>query len=244
MFHTVFIDKNSHFESIQLKPSDFLCIYVKRVCISYGAITMAQATQILSNCTNIVHLVFWLDWPSKKKKKNRKSLAHEKTSMVRVLSQLPALRRLESSYESLIEIEQTGNLPRWCLTLTHLEVIYWNCSYKDDHINVPILRDFVSLTHLHIMWQEYDLKVHEKGDIMALLEAKPSLQVVLVDLEEEFIPDDHIPVDVRIVYRPEGDDSVEEWRDQELIADKWAVAEQEISRRRRWYERIEGCGSE
>jgi hypothetical protein len=248
MFRTIAIMRSEADPKVtwlDLKPAEFFSLHVKRLCITYGAVTMAQATQILSTCTSIFDLAFWIEWPSDHGSGDSGSstpLAHEKLSMARVLSQLPALRRLELPYEHLVEIERAGNLPCWSSTLTHFEVVFWNFSSKEGRISVPLLRDLVSLTHLCIIWQEYDLEVHEKGDVASILESRPSLQVVLVDVEEEIIPDDHVPVDVRIVYRTEGDDPVVEWRDQEPMAGKWAVAEEVIARRRRWYEAIEGVG--
>jgi hypothetical protein len=243
MFHTVFIEKDSHLGSVLLKPSHFLCLHVKRVCITYGAITMAQAIQFLSTCTNILHLALWLEWPSEQVYNDRysgRSLAQDKLSMIRVLSQLHSLRRVELPYEQLVEIEPpAGSLIRWGSTLTHFEFIHWDFSSKDEHIRVPLLRDLVSLTHLFIGWQQYDLEMHEK-DVMSILEAKPSLQVALVYTEEGMIPDDHIPVDARIVYRTEVDNPVWQWRDQGPMVGKWVEAEEEIARRRRGYEKMEG----
>jgi hypothetical protein len=235
MFHTIVIDKNSHLVSIHLKPSDFLCLHVRRVCITFDAISMARASEFLSTCASIVDLAFWLAWPRENEYSvhiSRSVLPKDKIPRARVLSELLALRRVELPHEQLVEIERAGILPRWCMSLTHLWILYWTASSKDQHIDVPFLQDMVSLTHLHIHWQRYEIEIHEKIDVVSFLQARPLLHMVLIGTGEGLIPDGHMPVDVRIVYRTKGDDPVGEWRDQGSVAGKWAVAEEEIARRR------------
>ncbi|KAH6902029.1 hypothetical protein BKA70DRAFT_1308061 [Coprinopsis sp. MPI-PUGE-AT-0042] len=234
MFHTVSIQNQYSLRSLQLKSCEFLRLYVKRMCITYGAMTMEEASQILSTCTDIVDLAFWLAWPSE----STTGIAFDikrKASIARSLSQLP-LQRVEITYEHLLGIERQsvllGSLPGWCTTLTHLEVLFWRLSSATNHIVVPLLQHLHALTHLCITWPPFIPELHEQVDIASILIQKPSLKFILVDTEQ--VSDSYIPIDIRIVYlATAGNDPDEEWADRGARVSKWTLAEQEVARRRR-----------
>ncbi|KAH6902031.1 hypothetical protein BKA70DRAFT_678635 [Coprinopsis sp. MPI-PUGE-AT-0042] len=230
MFHTIVLQTPSSAHSLQLKSSDFLHLHVKRLCITFDSMSMEEASAVLSTCTGIVDLAFWLAWLEVESIDSS-----TKASMARVISQLP-LRRVELPYEQLVEIEREylriGSLPGWCMTLTHLEVLYWSLSSKDGHILIPLLQHLESLTHLALDWRIFTPALHERVDIASFLETRPSLQIVLVDTEGGQVPDDHTPIDIRIVYMPiiDSEDPVEEWLGH---GSKWEMAEKTVERRRR-----------
>ncbi|KAH6877409.1 hypothetical protein BKA70DRAFT_1448192 [Coprinopsis sp. MPI-PUGE-AT-0042] len=152
--------------------------------------------------------------------------------MARVFFQLP-LRRVELPYEQIVEIEReslrTRSIPIWCTTLTHLEVLYWDPP-KDGHIVVPLLQHLDALTHLSLNF--FDPEVHERVHIVSLLETKPFLQIVLLDIEPTRIPKDHTPIDIRIVYLVESNDPVGAWKGHGPKGSKWVWAEEEVAKRR------------
>jgi hypothetical protein len=235
----VIIQKLSTMESIQLKPADFLGLHVKRMCITCNAIVMEEATHILSICTNIVDLAFWLSPFVNSSGKDIPALGPgsgaQDTPIAHVLSRLP-LQRLEVRYERILQLEcesvRVGELPGWCATLTHLDIFCWTLSSRTSHIpQPPLLLHLPALTHLSIGWSEFEPGLHEKEDIASFLAAKPLLQVVLVDTEE--VDDDHVPIDDRIVYLPASADPVREWANQGRRLSKWALAEKVVAKRRR-----------
>ncbi|KAH6902050.1 hypothetical protein BKA70DRAFT_678961 [Coprinopsis sp. MPI-PUGE-AT-0042] len=240
MFHTIAIQVLPSLRSLQLKSSEFLHLHVKRLCITFDSMSMDDASNILSTCTGVVDLAFWLAWPEGK---DATSTVIDKPSMARVLSNLP-LRRIELPYEQLIEIEReslhTGSLPGWCTTLTHLEILYWGLSYKGGHILVPLLQNLSALTHLGLDWRIFTPSIHEQVDIASFLEMKPLFQVVLVETDEGQVLEDHTSIDIRIVYMTEGEDPVKEWVGRGSKANKWTLAEEEVARRRHERRRQEG----
>ncbi|KAH6877410.1 hypothetical protein BKA70DRAFT_1127608 [Coprinopsis sp. MPI-PUGE-AT-0042] len=235
MFHTIVLQTPSSAHSLQLKSPDFRHLHVKRLCITFDSMSMEQASAVLSTCTGIVDLAFWLAWLEGESISIGNSTAVDRPSMARVISQL-LLRRAELPYEQLVEIEREylriGSLPGWCMTLTHLEVLYWSLSSKDGHILIPLLQHLESLTHLALDWRIFTPALHERVDIASFLETRPSLQIVLVDTEGGQVPDDHTPIDIRIVYMPiiDSEDPVEEWLGH---GSKWEMAEKTVERRRR-----------
>ncbi|KAH6903352.1 hypothetical protein BKA70DRAFT_606385 [Coprinopsis sp. MPI-PUGE-AT-0042] len=243
MFHTIAIQALPSLRSLQRKPSEFLHLHVKRLCITFDSMSMDDASNILSTCTGVVDLAFWLAWPEDSNINNVN--VADKLLMARVLSNLP-LRRIELPYEQLIEIEReslhTGSLPGWRTTLTHLEILYWGLSYKGGHILVPLLQHLSALTHLGIDWRIFTPAIHEQVDIASFLEIRPSLQVVLVDTDDGQVLEDHTPIDIRIVYMTEGEDPLKEWVGRGSKANKWTLAEEEVARRRRERRGQEGNG--
>ncbi|KAH6903347.1 hypothetical protein BKA70DRAFT_1566947 [Coprinopsis sp. MPI-PUGE-AT-0042] len=214
MCHTVVLQTPSSVHPLRRKTPEFFHLHVKRLCITYGSMSMDEANIMLSICTGVVDLAFWLSWPEGN---STSTTTVDKPKMSRVISQLP-LRHAELPYDQLVEIERqslsTGSLPGWCTTLTHLEVVYWTIASRDDHILVPLLERFMALTHLAIDWYPFAPDLHEQVDVASFLQTKPLLHIVLVDAEKESVPDDHTPIDIRIVDLPvsvHGEDPVEEW---------------------------------
>ncbi|KAH6902048.1 hypothetical protein BKA70DRAFT_678931 [Coprinopsis sp. MPI-PUGE-AT-0042] len=237
MFHTVVLQTPSSAHSLQLKSPEFIHLHVKRLCITYSSMSMDEANIVLSTCTGVVDLAFWLAWPEANSNSNPPTV--DKPTIARALSQLP-LQHAELPYEQLVEIEReslrTGSFPGWCTTLTHLEVIYWSLSSKDGHIVIPLLQHLDALTHIALNWYVFDPELHERVDIASFLETKPTLQIVLVDAEQGSVPDDHTPIDIRIVYLPVVDDSedpVDEWLGHGGVRSKWTMSEKTVERRRR-----------
>jgi hypothetical protein len=239
MFHTVSIQSLFSFNSVQLKPPEFLRVHVKRLCLTFGAISMDAASEVLSTCESLVDLAFWLGWSSGRR---RTTPNIDKSTMAHVISQLPRLRRAELPYEQLVEIEKAQSLPLWSTNLTHLEVLYWTLSSTGKHIDVPLLRELTSLTHLCIDWRFYVVEIHEKEDVTQFLTVKPSLQVLVIDTGEGQIADGHKPIDIRVVYYVEDEDPVDEWKDEGPRPGKWTWAEAEVANRRRL--RSEGAKQE
>ncbi|KAH6903345.1 hypothetical protein BKA70DRAFT_1433859 [Coprinopsis sp. MPI-PUGE-AT-0042] len=177
--------------------------------------SMDEANIALSTCTGVVHLAFWLAWLEGNSASTPPTVG--KPTMSRVISQL-CLRHAKLPYEQLVEIERkslrTGSFPGWCTTLTHLEVIYWSLSSKVQHIVTPLLQNLNALTHLAIDWYVFVPELHEQVGIASFLEMKPLPQIMFTDAKKESVPDDHTPIDARIVYVPVVDDRedlVDEW---------------------------------
>jgi hypothetical protein len=225
--------------SIQLKPADFLRVHVKRMCIVFNSILMEEAIHILSFCTNIVDLAFWLS-PSTGIggiDAGASGGGAQDTAIAHVICQLP-LQRLEVRYERILHIEcesvRAGVLPGWCTTLTHLEVFYWSlCSIASHIPQPPFLSNLPALTHLGISWPDFDPELHEGQDLSSFLEMRPLLQVVVVDADTIYVDVDHVPVDDRIVYLPAGDDPIWHWANQGRAVSKWTLAERVVEERRR-----------
>ncbi|KAH6877407.1 hypothetical protein BKA70DRAFT_215515 [Coprinopsis sp. MPI-PUGE-AT-0042] len=241
MFHTVAIQSPPSLRSIQLKPPEFLRLHVKCLCVTLHSISMEEASQILSFCTGVVDLAFWLSWTFQSS--GTKIDDSLKTSLAHAISRLP-LQRAELPYEQLLQLEceslrKGSSLPGWCTTLTHLEVIYWSFSYTEDHLLVPLLQHLTCLTHLCITWAFFVPEVHEQADIASFLELRPLLQVVVVESEQ--VSDDHTPIgDIRIVYSAGAANPVKEWENRGPRLSKWTLAEEEVTRRRQSRGRREG----
>ncbi|KAH6902045.1 hypothetical protein BKA70DRAFT_1435639 [Coprinopsis sp. MPI-PUGE-AT-0042] len=195
--------------------------------------SMDEANIVLSICTGTVDLAFWRSWPEGN---SSSTTTVDKSTMAWALSQL-SLRHAELPYEELVEIERqsliVGSFTGWCTTLTHLEVVYWTIASRDGHILVPLLQYLDALTHLAIDWYMFSPDTHKRVDIALFLQTKPLLQIVHVDAENESVPDDHTPIDIRIVYLPlsvHGEDPVEEWLG---YGSKWTMVERRRRRERR-----------
>ncbi|KAH6903344.1 hypothetical protein BKA70DRAFT_1433858 [Coprinopsis sp. MPI-PUGE-AT-0042] len=235
MFHTIVLQTPSSAHFLQLKSPDFLHLYVKRLCITFGSMSKDEVSVMLSTCTGIVDLGFWLAWPEGN---STITTTVDKPSMACIISQLPLLRHADLPCEQLAKIGHEslckGPLPVWCTTLTHLEVLYWGQSSKEGHIVIPLLQHLDALTHLAIDWYLFVPELHERVDVAEFLETKPLLQIVIVDTEKERVPDEHIPIDVRIVYLPSVDteDPIDGWLGHGN-GSKWTKAEKAVERRRR-----------
>ncbi|KAH6903354.1 hypothetical protein BKA70DRAFT_1515189 [Coprinopsis sp. MPI-PUGE-AT-0042] len=155
---------------LQLKSAEFLHLHVKRLCITYGSMSMDETSTVLSTCTGVVNLAFWLAWLEGD---SAIDVIIDRPKMSRVISQLP-LRRVELPYEQLFEVERKslgiGFFPGWCMTLTHLEVLYRSLSSKDGHIVVPFLQHLTALAHLALDWRIFSPELHERVDIASFLE--------------------------------------------------------------------------
>ncbi|KAH6902054.1 hypothetical protein BKA70DRAFT_1435645 [Coprinopsis sp. MPI-PUGE-AT-0042] len=218
MFHTVVLQTPSSVHSLQLKSPDFLHLHGKRLCLTFGSMSMDDASTILSICTGIIDLAFCLSWPEGNDTSNT---TVDKPSMAWTLSQLP-LRHAELPCEQLVEIERQQSQHGVSARLV------------GGHVLVPLLQHLTALTHLAIDWYLLAPDIHERVDIASFLQTKPLLQIVLGVDENESVPDDHIPIDVRIVYLPSvgGEDPVDEWLGHGH-GNKWAKAEKTVERRRR-----------
>lgn len=236
IFHTVVLQTTSSrlakvaLDSVMLKSPEFLGLNVKRLCITFGSIVIPDAGRIISACTGVTELALWVPWsfPSKDQPVVQRQVIHP-------LFELP-LKRLELGYEHIVEVEQEsirrGSLPRWCTTLTHLDVLYWDFASHGGSIKVPMLDKLSALTHLAVDWRSFTPDSHEP-DLLCILDLRPGLQVLLAYLGEWAAwAKERIPLDARIIYLTTDQDPVEEWLDEGPHPGKWTVAEEQIRHRK------------
>ncbi|KAH6902036.1 hypothetical protein BKA70DRAFT_1435631 [Coprinopsis sp. MPI-PUGE-AT-0042] len=63
MFHTIDLPTYSSVYSFQCKSPELLHPHVKHLCITFGSMSMDEGNIVLSTCTGVVDLAFWLAWP-------------------------------------------------------------------------------------------------------------------------------------------------------------------------------------
>ncbi|KAH6902033.1 hypothetical protein BKA70DRAFT_1405349, partial [Coprinopsis sp. MPI-PUGE-AT-0042] len=86
MFHTIVLQTPSSAHSLQLKSLELLYLHGKRLCVTYGSMSMDEANIVLSICTGVVDLAFWLSWPEGD---SIGTTTVDKSTMALALSQLP-----------------------------------------------------------------------------------------------------------------------------------------------------------
>jgi hypothetical protein len=158
---------------------DFIAINVKRLCLSVS-VGEDNAAHILSSCTGVVDLAFWLDYLG----------TFQEQSLSALISPLP-LRRLSielSHYRTLFHESAA-----WCETLTHLDIIFWS---RETSPVIPHLDKLPSLSHLLLRLRHNRAK---KGSLLAILSACKALKILVIYDESDRTEDAVLAVDPRVV---------------------------------------------
>ncbi|KAH6917803.1 hypothetical protein BKA70DRAFT_1433 [Coprinopsis sp. MPI-PUGE-AT-0042] len=194
----------------------FLALHVKHLCIT-GQVLTDEAAAVLAACTGVIDLVLWADFSNDGTVEDLQGLCSK------LLLPL-ALRRLTCRYDHLSDVEACpGSSPHpWLQTLTHF--------------TVPLLKHLTSLTHLCL---SPDSVLHgetfSEPALVAVLEARPSLQILLIQIPLWRVHLERPCVDPRIVYRrePLGVEAISDWEGHwEGTANKWTEADECVREKR------------
>ncbi|KAF9449820.1 hypothetical protein P691DRAFT_519853 [Macrolepiota fuliginosa MF-IS2] len=182
------------------KPAEFFATHVKCLCLS-ASVKPNDAERILSTCTGVKILAFWVDYLS----------AFPDSSISPLISPL-SLRRLSIEAQHLYSMCQStpkpsGGLDRsWYTHLTHLDVVFWHPSYT-----LPYLSNFPSLTHVGI-WHPNGLV--DDDVIQPVLDSCKRLEILLVVVDEgdlDLIQNPLTSQDPRVVLMPYPSTVILDW---------------------------------
>ncbi|KAH6879985.1 hypothetical protein BKA70DRAFT_1344533 [Coprinopsis sp. MPI-PUGE-AT-0042] len=246
MFHQVILSPSTQSRrpgcmfprDIQQKPEGFLAAHLRRLCMPHKSTNLAVAVELLACCTGLVDLAVWISFTildgevSLDRRKEEEMLVAQLCS---ALGSLHGLRCLSFAYQNLVRLEPSmmKSPPVWFANLKYLALIYWED--PGNLLPVPLLGHMQSLTHLSLLPPALSsLRVQNEGfDLVSVLEARPTLQVVLILLRGHASNRllTTAPADIRIIYRRYlRVGAIEYWEKQH--DDKWRTAEEEIARRR------------
>ncbi|KAH6917793.1 hypothetical protein BKA70DRAFT_1088373 [Coprinopsis sp. MPI-PUGE-AT-0042] len=209
---------------LQQRPKQFLAAHLKRLCVLYNAISLADVVELLPSCTGVVDLAVWIEFAER-----GSGLSAE---LFICLNSFHGLKVLSFVNDNLLWLERSKptSPPLWCANLKYLDLIYW----KDPGraLPVPLLGYMESLTHLSLSPPTLAKEVVEEFDVSSALRTRPTLEVVLILLDRvahELLV--AVPSDIRVVYRRHSAlEPSRYWKSQKR--GQWPTAEEEIARRR------------
>jgi hypothetical protein len=234
---------------LQRKSKDFLAAHVKRLCMPYHSMRLKGALEILASCTGLVDLAIWIDFTTRpydmdSDDESDDSLADPEDSGEKddrlaaeffqgTLKSLDGLRNLSFIYDNLGGLQHfiatEPNPPGWCARLKYLDLVYWSEAARE--LPIAILTEMKSLTHLSFSPAALDPSAKDDFEVLSVLEARPTLQVVLILLDNVEGVLALSSSDVRVIYCPNrGIEPSKYWKEQ--YESKWIPAEEEIARRR------------
>lgn len=155
------------------KPSEFFVAHVKCLCLSVS-VEPVDASRILTICTGVKTLAFWVDYLSEL----------PGSSLSQLISPL-ALHKLSIEVQHLYSICQStvdtsnGFNHLWYDSLTHLDIVFWP---EDDLLTFPHLDRFHSLTHVGL-WHPHPGSVGEEI-FQLVLDSCRRLEILLLVVDE------------------------------------------------------------
>ena len=197
----------------QSMPQKFFADNVKKLCLSVSVDT-SHAERILTLCTGISDLAFWvdcIDTPGN----------HAIMSLISRL-RLCRLSMEQSHFISLFSDPTTRHA--WCDSLTHLDIIFWH--YEISPV-VPHLDYLPSLTHLSLRLGHNKAR---PGSLLDILSSCKKLEFMIIYDEES--EEGTRVVDKRVVYMPYPSSVVQAWEAQARrdTTSSWFSAEDAIRR--------------
>lgn len=176
---------------------EFFAVHVKKLCLSV-AVGAKNAKRILSICTGVTDIAFWVDYLG----------TYPMHSLAPLISPLP-LHRLSIELKHFLSLF-TDPEPNhgWCETLTHLDIIFWTHELSPA---VPHLEKLSSLTHLALRLRHSQA---QETSLLAIVSARKSLKVLVIFDESDNPEDITWPADPRVVYLPYPSNVVPEWEAQ------------------------------
>lgn len=181
------------------KPAEFFATHVKCLCLSVS-VTPVDAEKILSICSGVRRLAFWVNYLS----------AFPGKSITHLISPL-SLRRLSIEARHLRSLRQSslkaraGEDSRWYTNLTHLDIVFWP---EDTSLTLPDLTHFRSLTHVGL-WQSH--RPVEEKLISEVLDSCKRVQILLVVVHESDMTQRPCAQDRRVVFMPYPTAVVVDW---------------------------------
>ncbi|KAF4618203.1 hypothetical protein D9613_011534 [Agrocybe pediades] len=180
-------------------PPKFLEHRVKKMCLTVS-VRAQNARRILSTCTGVVDLAFWVDYigifPD-----DPISLFISPLRLQRLSIEIKHFKTLFTD----LETRQT-----WWDTLTHLDLVFWT---HDDEPAAPELCQLSSLTHLSLRLRHSHPTTQS---LTAILLACRCLKVLIIldDPDSSDTEDTISPMDPRIVWMPYPVNIVQDWEAQ------------------------------
>jgi hypothetical protein len=199
------------------KPPEFFAAHVKCLCLSVSVQPM-EAEKILSTCTGVRMLAFWVDQLS----------TLPDTSVTQLLSPL-SLRKLSIEVQHLHVLCQstfktsTDGSSLWYTNLIHLDIVFWS---EDNPHPLPDLTHCRSLTHVGL-WNPSSLVVESLvSEVLNLCEQLEILLVVFHECDMAHRPTFH---DRRVVFMPYPARVVQDWEDSfQGQSNTWSRAQEAV----------------
>ncbi|CAA7264421.1 unnamed protein product [Cyclocybe aegerita] len=197
-------------------PPEFFANTVKKLCLSVS-VSGRNATRILSACTGVMDLAFWVDYIG----------TVPNRSLVPYISPLP-LRKLSVEVSHFLALFPTGGTRHpWCEYLTHLDIIFWTHEMAPV---IPPLDRLPSLTHLALRLGHNQ---PQEASLSSILSTCQALKVLIIfDDAEEAAEETVWMVDPRVVFMPYPANVVREWEAQARQEEScsWSRAEELVRR--------------
>jgi hypothetical protein len=191
------MDTNLFLRTLQCLPRHFFVDHVKKLCLSVS-VTATQAERILSVCSGVTDLAFWVDYlritPSR--------------SILPLISALP-LRRLSIEMEHFIFLFSDPSVNHvWCDGLTHLDIRFWKQTTSPV---IPYLDRLHSLTYLA-------LRLHHnlacEASLLSILSSCRALRIMIIYDHPESGEELIWPTDPRVIYLPYPLNVIQDWESQ------------------------------
>lgn len=199
--------------SMRSMPSSFFANHVRHLCLSIS-VSSVDAERILSVCTGVTDLAFWIDYIS----------VTGDYSIAPLVSPL-RLRRLSIELKHFDALfSDTSIRHAWCDSLTHLDIIFWNHELSPD---IPHLNHLSSLTYLALRLRHNEPREESLFSILSICQ---HLKAVII-YDESDSPEEVIwTKDPRVVYMPYPTNVITEWEAQARQDDMcaWSRAERAI----------------
>jgi len=214
-------DTNLFLRTMDSIPPEFFSVHVTKLCLSVS-VSAKNAKRILSTCTGVIDLAFWVDYLG----------TYPRHSIVPLISPL-LLRRLSIELKHFLSLFTDAEPDHgWCETLTHLDIIFWTHELSPA---IPHLEKLSSLTHLALRLRHGQA---QEASLLAIVSARKSLKVLVIYDESDDPEDITWPADPRVVYLPYPSNVVREWETQAKRSPdcSWSRAEDLV--RKRTAERI------
>ncbi|KAF9530484.1 hypothetical protein CPB83DRAFT_892760 [Crepidotus variabilis] len=197
LYNTVSLSSNntSFLETIQSRHNSptFFTKHIRKLCLPYY-IPSKDAELILSLCSDVVDLAFWVDYHS----------SFPGRSIVPLLTSFP-LRRLNIEARHFESLFVGVNQPAWLHALSHLSIVYWNHDYPPELRHLDKLS---SLTHLSLNVNDDHLTSTSLGKILS---ACKQLKLIAIYGQQQLLDQSVRPVDSRVVFTTYSVSVLREW---------------------------------
>lgn len=183
------------------KPAEFFATHVRCLCLSIS-VNPKDAERILSTCTGVRNLAFWVDYLS----------AFPDSSISHLISSLSLQRlsieahHLQAIYDDSFGSSSSPN-HTWYAGLTQLDIVFWGDD-EDSHA-LPYLSQLQSLTQLGL-WHPHTAV--DEALIPLVLSACERLEILLLVIhEDDLIQNPPTFQDSRVVLMPYPPTVVQDW---------------------------------
>lgn len=197
-------------------PQKFFADNVKKLCLSVS-VDASHAERILTLCTGISDLAFWVDCID--------TPGHH--AIMSLISRLRLCRLSIEQTHFISLFSDPTSRHAWCDSLTHLDIIFWHHELSPV---VPYLDHLHSLTHLSLRLRHNRARAESLLDILS--SCKKLEFMIIYDELPESAEEGIKVVDKRVVYMPYPSNVVQAWEAQarQDVTSSWFSAEEAIRR--------------